>query len=221
MLAIDFTARIEPGSYFDLKVMPIKMLSMQRPQPTPPRDHRQFLSRRHFLRLGAAFTAGLVLPGQLHAALASDDHQERRLVFFNTHTRETLDVCYARGRSYRPEALSAVNHILRDHRTNEVSPIDPRLLDLLCAIRSKAGPDACLHIISGYRSPRTNQSLRQRSRSVARKSLHMQGHAADIRIPGLAISRLRRIALDLRQGGVGYYPRSNFIHVDIGPVRTW
>ena len=151
----------------------------------------------------------------------SEYGRERRLVLFNTHTREKLDVCYARGESYRSEALSAVNHILRDHRTNEVNPIDPRLLDLLCAIRSKAGPDACLHIISGYRSPGTNRRLRQQGRGVARKSLHMQGHAADIRIPGLATSRLRRMALTLRQGGVGYYPQSDFVHVDIGPVRSW
>ena len=207
----------------DMQINHNKMPPMQQPQPTtqPAHEHHQLLSRRHFLRLGAAFTAGLLLPGQLYAARTSDDPQERRLVFFNTHTHEKLDVCYARGRSYRPEALSAVNHILRDHRTNEVNPIDPRLLDLLCAIRSKAGPDACLHIISGYRSPRTNQRLRHRSRGVARKSLHMLGHAADIRIPGLATSRLRRMALDLRQGGVGYYPQSNFIHVDIGPARSW
>lgn len=199
------------------------MPPMQRPQPTttPFHEHHQVLSRRHFLRLGAAVTAGLVLPGQLYAALTADDQWERRLVLFNTHTREKLDVCYARGESYRSEALSAVNHILRDHRTNEVNPIDPRLLDLLCAIRSKAGPDACLHIISGYRSPGTNRRLRQQGRGVARKSLHMQGHAADIRIPGLATSRLRRMALTLRQGGVGYYPQSDFVHVDIGPVRSW
>ena len=199
------------------------MPPMQRPRPQtiPLDEHHQVLSRRHFLRWGAAFTAGLVLPGQLYAALTADDQGERRLVFFNTHTHEKLDVCYARGESYRPEALSAVNHILRDHRTNEVNAIDPRLLDFLCAIRSKAGPDACLHIISGYRSPGTNRRLRQQGRGVARKSLHMKGHAADIRIPGLATSRLRRIALALRQGGVGYYPQSDFVHVDIGPVRTW
>ncbi len=182
---------------------------------------RLTLSRRQFLRLGAAFTVGLALPGPLYAALTSEDPLERRLIFFNTHTRENLDICYAQGSAYRPEALEAVNMILRDHRTNEVSPIDIRLLDFLCAIRTQAGPKACLHIISGYRSPRTNRMLRNRSRSVARKSLHMKGHAADIRIPGLPIDRLRRIAIGLKQGGVGYYPRSNFVHVDIGPVRTW
>jgi uncharacterized protein YcbK (DUF882 family) len=179
------------------------------------------LSRRQFLRLGAAFTASLALPGTLCASLTPDDHQERRLVFFNTHTHEKLDICYARGGDYQPEALAAVNNILRDHRTNEVSTIDTRLLDLLCAIRDKAGPNACLHIISGYRSPQTNRMLRKRSRGVARKSLHMQGHAADIRIPCLSTARLRRLAVDLRQGGVGYYPRADFVHVDIGQVRTW
>ena len=190
--------------------------------PIPPQNHGQLaLSRRQFLRLGAALTAGLALPGPLYAGLTTDDPQERRLVFFNTHTREKLDICYARGASYRPEALDAVNMILRDHRTNEIKRIDPRLLDLLCDIRSQAGHDACLHVISGYRSPRTNQMLSKRSRSVARKSLHMQGHAVDIRIPGLSIARLRKIAVDLGQGGVGYYPRSNFVHVDIGRVRAW
>ena len=179
------------------------------------------LSRRRFLRMGAALAAGLALPGSLQAALTSDAPPERRLVLFNTHTRETLDVCYARGTTYRPDALDAVNLILRDHRTNEISPIDPRLLDLLCDIRAQAGSDACLHIISGYRSPRTNQLLRKRSRGVARKSLHMVGHAADIRIPGIPIRRLRQIAVTLARGGVGYYPRSDFVHVDIGRVRTW
>ena len=185
------------------------------------KDARLTLSRRQFLRLGAAVTAGLALPGPLQAALTPDANRERRLVFFNTHTREKLDVCYAQGASYRPEALEAVNVILRDHRTNEIRPIAPRLLDLLCDIRSQAGPDACLHIISGYRSPRTNHMLSKRSRGVARKSLHMAGHAIDIRIPGLPLRRLRQIAVDLGRGGVGYYPRADFVHVDIGRVRTW
>jgi uncharacterized protein YcbK (DUF882 family) len=179
------------------------------------------LSRRQFLRLGAALTAGLALPGPLQASLTPEDPLERRLVFFNTHTREKLDVCYARGEAYRPEALAAVNNILRDHRTNEISPIDTRLLDLLYAIRAKAGSSTCLHIISGYRSPRTNALLRRRSRGVARKSLHMRGHAADIRVPGLSTARLRQIAMDLKRGGVGYYPRADFVHVDIGRVRAW
>ncbi len=179
------------------------------------------LSRRHFLCLGAAFTAGLALPGPLHAALAPDESKERRLVFFNAHTHEELDVCYAKGPSYRPEALAAINKILRDHRTSDIHPIDVRLIELLYAIRSQAGTDACLNIVSGYRSPKTNRMLRKRSRRVARNSFHMQGKAVDIRIPGLSTKKLRRIAVGLRQGGVGYYPRSKFIHVDTGPVRTW
>jgi uncharacterized protein YcbK (DUF882 family) len=196
---------------------------MRKHQPLriPETGQDTIFSRRQFLRLGATFTASLALPGTLCAALTPDDPKERRLVFFNTHTREKLDICYARGETYQPEALAAVNNILRDHRTNEVIPIDTRLLDLLCAIRGQVGPNACLHIISGYRSPQTNRMLRRRSRRVARKSLHMQGYAADIRIPGLSIAGLRRLALNLGQGGVGYYPRAGFVHVDIGPVRAW
>ncbi len=205
-----------PTSHTKMPLMKDRTPIIHRPQ-----TEQLTLNRRQFLRLGAALSAGLVMPGPLYAALTPDHRQERRLVFFNTHTREELDVCYAQGSSYRLDALAAVNMILRDHRTNEISPIDTRLLDFLCDIRSQAGPDACLHIISGYRSPRTNKMLRRRSRGVARKSLHMQGHAADIRIPGLSIDRLRRIAIGLRQGGVGYYPRANFVHVDIGRVRTW
>ncbi|MBL0712726.1 MAG: DUF882 domain-containing protein [Desulfosarcina sp.] len=193
----------------------------RQPAVTHPPDHLPNPSRRHFLRLGIVFSASLALPGSLYAALTPADHQERRLVFFNTHTREKLDVCYAQGQSYRPDALAAVNHILRDHRTNDIKPIDTRLLDLLYDIRSRAGRHACVHIISGYRSPRTNRILRKRSHGVARKSLHMKGHAADIRIPGISTDRLRRIAADLKQGGVGYYPRANFVHVDIGSVRSW
>jgi uncharacterized protein YcbK (DUF882 family) len=131
------------------------------PARIPETGQDPIFSRRQFLRLGAAFTASLALPGTLCAALTPDDLKERRLVFFNTHTREKLDICYARGETYQPEALAAVNNILRDHRTNEVSPIDTRLLDLLCAIRGQAGPNACLHIISGYRSPQTNRMLRK------------------------------------------------------------
>jgi uncharacterized protein YcbK (DUF882 family) len=184
-------------------------------------DHHLTLSRRQFLYGGAVLTAGLALPGSLRAAIAPDDAQQQRLILFNLHTREKLDVCYAQRGAYRPEALAAINNILRDHRANKIHPIDTRLLDLLSAIRSRVGPDACLHIVSGYRSPETNQMLRQRSHRVARKSLHMKGHAADIRIPGVPTKKLRKIAIGLRQGGVGYYPRSRFVHVDIGQVRTW
>lgn len=184
----------------------------------PANDH---LTRRRFLKLGALLAAGLVLPPSLHAIPRPEMQGERRLKFFNTHTQERLEVCYLRDGQYHPEAIEAVNNILRDHRTNEVHPIDLRLLDLLHTIRTEAGQDSCLHIISGYRSPATNAELRRKSRRVARKSLHMLGYAADIRIPGVRTAAVRKIARGLNQGGVGFYPKSDFVHVDIGPVRVW
>lgn len=179
------------------------------------------LTRRRFLKLGALLAAGLVLPQSLQALPRPDDRGEQHLKFFNTHTQERLEVCYRRDGQYHQDAIEAVNKILRDHRTNEVHPIDLRLLDLLHTIRAKAGQDSCLHIISGYRSPATNAELRRRSRRVASKSLHMLGHAVDIRIPGVRTSAVRKIAMGLGQGGVGFYPKSDFVHVDIGRVRVW
>ena len=111
-------------------------------------DHQLTLSRRQFLYWGAGLTAGLALPEPLQAAIETDDAKEKRLILFNLHTREKLDVCYAQEGGYRAEALAAINNLLRDHRANKIHPIDTRLLDLLCAIRSHVGPDACLHIIS-------------------------------------------------------------------------
>ena len=191
------------------------------PATHPQRSTDSLLTRRRFLKMGTLLAAGLVLPQPLWAIPRPDAKDERRLKFFNTHTRESLEVCYRRRDRYDRQAIQSVNNILRDHRTNEVYPIDPRLLDFLHAIRVKAGQESCLHIISGYRSPTTNARLRRKGRGVARKSLHMRGHAADIRIPGVPISRVRKIAIDLGVGGVGYYPKPNFVHVDIGPVRTW
>jgi len=171
--------------------------------------------------MGAILAAGLVLPPSLHAVPRPAERGERHLKFFNTHTQERLEVCYRRDNQYHPEAIEAVNNILRDHRTNEIHPIDLRLLDLLHIIRAKAGQDSCLHIISGYRSPTTNAELRRRSRRVATKSLHMLGHAVDIRIPGVRTTTVRKIAMGLNQGGVGFYRKSDFVHIDIGRVRAW
>ena len=179
------------------------------------------LTRRRFLKLGALLAAGMVLPQSLHALPRPDEQGERHLKFFNTHTQERLEVCYRRDGQYHQDAIASVNNILRDHRTNEVHPIDLRLLDLLHTLRTKAGSDSCLHIISGYRSPATNSELRRKSRGVAGKSLHMLGHAADIRIPGVPTTRVRKIAMGLNQGGVGFYRKSDFVHIDIGRVRVW
>jgi uncharacterized protein YcbK (DUF882 family) len=200
----------------------ICMTDTERPDMTPARRLTGgHLNRRRFLQLATLMAAGLAVPRSLYAIPLPEKRGERILKLFNTHTQERLEVCYACGGEIDRDALEAVNTILRDHRTNEIHPIDVDLLDLLYAIRSKVGRDSCLHIISGYRSPATNDKLRRRSRGVAKKSLHMRGYAADIRIPGVRTAALRDIALDLARGGVGYYPRSDFVHVDIGRVRSW
>jgi uncharacterized protein YcbK (DUF882 family) len=147
--------------------------------------------------------------------------QARRLAFDNLHTGETLDVAYWENGAYVPGALAAVNHVLRDHRNNEVHQIDPNLLDLLTALsrRLDAGPK--FEVISGYRSPATNAMLHAESGEVAKASLHTQGMAIDIRMAGLDLSYLHNAALGLDMGGVGYYPTSDFVHVDVGRVRRW
>jgi uncharacterized protein YcbK (DUF882 family) len=117
--------------------------------------------------------------------------------------------------------LAEIDHILRDHRTGEVRPIDTELLDLAHALGESLGAPGPFHVISGYRSPKTNALLRASGNGVASKSLHLQGKALDIRLPGCDLRRLRRAAVDLKGGGVGHYPGPNFIHIDVGRVRYW
>jgi uncharacterized protein YcbK (DUF882 family) len=146
---------------------------------------------------------------------------ERSLSLHNTHTGESLRVVYWVQGEYFPGALDDLNHILRDHRTGEIKPIDTQLLDLLHALSEKLCARNPFHIISGYRSQVTNDLLLRRGRGVDRNSLHIQGKAVDIHLPGCELPVLRETAIGLRGGGVGYYPRPNFVHVDIGPVRYW
>jgi uncharacterized protein YcbK (DUF882 family) len=120
-----------------------------------------------------------------------------------------------------PDALATVNHFLRDFRTSEVHVIDPSLLDLLHELAGITGSTQPFQVISGYRSPATNEMLRRHSEGVAAGSLHMKGQAIDIRVAGVPLDALHRAALDLRRGGVGYYPASDFVHVDTGRVRRW
>ena len=122
---------------------------------------------------------------------------------------------------YRAAALGQVNSFLRDFRTREVHDIDPKLLDLLHRLAGELDAAEPYHVISGYRSPRTNSALRSKSGGVAKYSLHMDGKAIDIRLPGVPLARVREAALDLKLGGVGYYPGSDFVHVDTGRVRAW
>ncbi len=174
--------------------------------------------RRNFLKLTAFAAAGMVA-GPAFAKIGP--LKQRPLSFYNTHTGESLRTDYWEHGHYVPEGLAEINHILRDHRTNEVKAIDPRLLDLLYALQLTLGSRQAFHIISGYRSPATNAYLHAHSSGVAKHSLHMDGMAADIFLPDRPLISLRQAALSLERGGVGYYPESNFVHVDVGRVRHW
>jgi uncharacterized protein YcbK (DUF882 family) len=145
-----------------------------------------------------------------------------RLRLYHTHTGERLDVVYRLGDAYIPEALSQLDRFLRDHRTGEIHHFDPRLFDVLADLTRTAGhPGAEIHVICGYRTPWSNEYLRTHTAGVAKHSLHMQGEAIDIRLPGLKTAAVRKTALALGRGGVGYYPESDFIHVDVGRIRRW
>ena len=175
-------------------------------------------SRRNFIKMAGAGLGLTACPVWAKSLLSLP---ERKLAFYNTHTGESTQLTYWENGAYVPDAMAELNRILRDHRTNQVTQIDRRLFDLLHALKSRLHSDQPFHIISGYRSPATNAMLSSRSGKVAKKSLHMQGKAIDIRLPRTALSNLRKAAVSLRGGGVGYYPGSNFVHVDVGRVRYW
>ena len=150
--------------------------------------------------------------------------QKYSLHLHHLHTGESLDVVYRVGDNYVPGAIDKLNHFLRDHRTNDASHYDPKEFDLLHSVMAKLGkPDGVIDVVCGYRTPWSNDFLRSRAAvtGVAKNSQHTQAKAIDIRVPGVATSRLRDIALSLHGGGVGYYPISQFVHVDVGPVRQW
>jgi uncharacterized protein YcbK (DUF882 family) len=163
------------------------------------------------MAMGAAF-----LPGQVLA-----DTGPRRIAFHNLHTDEKVDAIYFDKGAYVPDALAAVNKVLRDFRTGDVHQMDKGLLDLLTALSSKVETKSPFQVISAYRSPRTNAMLHAKSNGVASRSLHMDGLAMDVRLSGVQLPHLRDAALSLQKGGVGYYPQSNFVHVDVGRVRRW
>jgi len=139
----------------------------------------------------------------------------------NIHTDEKLEAVYWENGEYVPDAVKALNHVLRDYRNDESHPIDPGLYDILGKIAEKTGTKAHFQVISGYRSPATNRMLAERSGEVAKRSLHMDGKAMDIYLEDIALEEIRAEALGLQLGGVGYYPKSKFVHVDVGPVRKW
>ena len=172
--------------------------------------------RRRFLRLGAAIvTSTLAVPAWANTP------GERSLAFRNLHTGEFLRTAYWVDGGYDADALNRIRHLLRDFRAHQVGPLDPGLLDLLWALQRRMGTREPFHVISGYRSPKTNAMLRRLGHGVARHSLHMEGEAIDIRLPGRPLRQLHAAAVKLRAGGVGYYPQSDFVHVDVGRVRYW
>lgn len=175
------------------------------------------ISRRKFLKLGM-LAAALPVPAFASQGLSAP---ERRLGFLNLHTGEKADLPYWIQGDYVPESLAEINRVLRDHRTGQVAAIDTQLLDLLHRVNAALGASRPFQVISGYRSPASNQMLAGNSSGVAKRSLHMQGKAIDIRLPGIALADLRRAGLKLQGGGVGYYPSSDFVHLDVGRVRTW
>jgi uncharacterized protein YcbK (DUF882 family) len=161
--------------------------------------------------------------GEISAAGASaTTGAERSVQLFNTHTNERIDIVYKRGDEYVSSALAKLDYFLRDHNTNEVRHFDPRLYDILADLTASVGhPGGEIDIVCGYRTPETNAALRTHTNGVAIHSLHIQAKAIDLRMPGVNTLKLRRAALALARGGVGYYPHSDFIHVDTGRVTQW
>lgn len=179
------------------------------------------LTRRTFLKLGTVTALSALAPRAVFGSTKNLSVEEKSLAFYNTHTGEKLKTVYWAEGIYVQDSLREINYILRDPRNNQLHDIDPRLLDLLFAIRQEIEAKQPFHVISAYRSADTNAFLRAHSSGVAENSLHLVGQAIDIRAPGKALSNLRKAAMALRGGGVGYYPKSDFVHVDIGRVRYW
>ncbi|MFZ5594062.1 MAG: DUF882 domain-containing protein [Pseudomonadota bacterium] len=179
------------------------------------------INRRQFLKLGLFAAAAGLMPLTARATMRESVAPERSLAFYNTHTGESIQTVYWAEGQYIPAALAEINTLLRDHRNNEVAEMSRDLLDLLHGLNSAIDPRQPFHVISGYRSPSTNAMLAARSDGVAKHSMHLEGKAIDIRVPGCELIVVRRAALALQSGGVGYYPGSGFVHVDVGRVRQW
>lgn len=178
------------------------------------------IDRREILKLGLAGMLASIVPLSFSTdAVASGNVW--RVGFHHAHTGESFNGVYRIGNKYLPDAFDLMNYVLRDFRTGEIFPMDPRVIDIMAMIQRKADARNPIKIYSGYRSPKTNNRLRKNSSGVAKNSFHMYGQALDLHIDHYSTSKLRNIAKSLRAGGVGYYPKSQFIHVDTGAVRSW
>jgi uncharacterized protein YcbK (DUF882 family) len=173
------------------------------------------MNRRYFL--------GALLSAASAPALARNiTDRPRQLSFHHLHTEDRINVVYRIGDCYQRGALQQLNYFFRDFRTGDTVAIDPQLFDLLYDVKTHLGDsDAHFEVLSAYRSPKTNSMLRSTSCGVAKNSLHLTGQAVDVRFPDLPIRYIRNAAVDLGRGGVGYYPSSNFVHLDTGTVRCW
>ncbi len=183
--------------------------------------HSNRISRRKFLKRSSAAALALTSSFSHFVHANTNFSTERTLEFLNLHTGESLQSCYWVNGKYDSSALNDINYVLRDHRADEQYKMHIDLLDLLYVLHQKSNSNSPFHIISAYRSPKTNEKLRKQGNGVAKRSLHMQGKAIDIRVPDIDLKHLRDAAKSLQAGGVGYYAQSNFIHIDIGRPRSW
>jgi uncharacterized protein YcbK (DUF882 family) len=178
-----------------------------------------------FFRRRLLHTAALIIPIvailPVEPVLAAINKKKRTLSFFHTHTNKKLAITYSENNRYIPSALSKINSFLSDFRSGKVHPIDPKLLDILFSLQCNTGSKGTFEVISGYRSPETNEKLRNRSNGVAKRSLHTKGQAIDIRLQDVNCKKIRDCAMALQCGGVGYYGKSNFVHLDTGRIRAW
>ena len=189
---------------------------------TSATDQQLDQQRRDLLKYtGASLIASALPLLSMKKALASTGNEPWKLAFRHAHTGESFSGVYRVGDKYLPEAFERINYVMRDFRTNEVFPMDPHVLDILTLVRNKLDITDPYDVLSAYRSPKTNAMLGNRSRAVASNSFHMYGQAVDIRVPSFSTKKIRNVARSLEAGGVGYYPRSSFVHVDTGKVRTW
>lgn len=180
------------------------------------------ISRRSLLvGLGAASVASCIAGTAIAQPRMPAALVQRRLKLQHLHTGEAVDLVYYRNGRYIPQTLGTLNRFLRDHRDNTVHQIDPAVLDFLHELTVELGTSDPVGIVCGYRSPRTNEYLRTVSSGVAKHSLHLEGMAIDIRMPGQRVRTVAEAAMDLRRGGVGRYTGSNFVHIDSGKFRTW
>ncbi len=188
----------------------------------PAKTTREFDPvRRRFIKMTIFSGLAAFVPFHAWAARPDASPQDRSLSLFNPVTNETLSTTYWLNGQYSPQALEKIDYIMRDHRTGEVKSIDLGLVNLLHTIKTHLNLDEPFTVVSGYRCQKSNDLLRRSGRKAARNSYHLKGQAADIRLPDVHLASLRKVATVIKGGGVGYYPRDNFVHVDVGPVRYW